>query len=494
MKPWRWIAVIALTAVITVIAIVAIRTVRLGAVIDPPDTADLAPARTFDVNAAAGRLSQAVRFQTVRHQDPREDRPQAWSEFQTWLSSTYPHAHRAMRLERVGGPALVYAWPGSDSRLAPIVLMAHHDVVPAQDPGWSYPPFAGVVAGGAVWGRGSVDDKGSLIALFEALEGLAESGFRPTRTVIVISGGDEEVGGRGAQAAAEWMRRRHLRAQFVLDEGMVVIEDHPLAGGQAAIIGVAEKGRGTLRITAMGAGGHASAPPSPTSVEVLSRAVLAIMDQQAPLRLSGPSAGMVHALAPHSGLGVRVAAANTWLLGAVLLRQAGKSPIGSAMFRTTMAPTMLEASPKENVLAARASARINVRIAPGDTAKAVMDRALEAVEGLPVEVTWNAPPVEPSRVSSTDSAPWRVLAALAAHESDAPVAPGLVMAGTDSRFLEPVAEDVYRFQPIILTTADSKMLHGVDEHLTFSNLARLITFYQRLIETTAGPSAPPPQR
>src|SRR5678816_3650729 len=170
-----------------------------------------------------------------------------------------------MSRDELASRTLVYTWPGSDPSLAPVVLMAHQDVVPVT-PGtegaWKHPPFSGAVADGAVWGRGSVDDKGSLIGTFEAIETLAKAGFRPKRTVIVVSGGDEEVVGQGARAAAAWLAARKIKAEFVLDEGLVVITDNPISRGKLAVIGTAEKGYATLRVTAPAPGGHSSAPPA----------------------------------------------------------------------------------------------------------------------------------------------------------------------------------------------------------------------------------------
>jgi carboxypeptidase PM20D1 len=122
---------------------------------------------------------------------------------------------------------------------------------------------------------------------------------------------------------------------------------------------------------------------------------------------------------------------------------------------TTIAPTMLEGSPKENVLPQTAVARINYRIHPRDTPADVIARARAAVGDLPVEIAWEDPPGAASPVSSTSSAGWRVLAAVAAESVDgASVAPSMVVAATDSRALTGGAEDVYRFQPVRLSIAE----------------------------------------
>jgi carboxypeptidase PM20D1 len=457
----------------------------------PADTAAVAVAAPIavDVAGAAQRLSQAIQIPTVRHQDRAEDVDAEWTKLHALLATNYPAAHAAMTREEVASRTLVYTWPGTDKALAPIVLMAHQDVVPvtpetARD--WKYPPFGGAIAENAVWGRGAIDDKGSLVGIFEALETLAKQGFKPRRTVMIVSGGDEEVAGQGASAAAALLKSRGITAEFVLDEGLAVINDNPISGGKVAVIGTAEKGYGTLRVTAKAAGGHSSSPPADAGGVVnLSRAVVAIADDPFPMTFQGPGAEMVKALAPDAPFTVRMAVANEWLFRGLLAKQVGATPPGAALLHTTIAPTMLKGSPKENVLPQDATAWINYRIAPGDSSATVMARAKAAVGDLPVTLAWNTPPNEPSPVSSSSSWGWKVVAATAGAVAQAPVAPSLVTAGTDSRFLTPVAKDVYRFQPVEFDLADVQMIHGVNEHITLGNLEKMVQFYARLVLTAA---------
>ncbi|MGE5502390.1 MAG: M20/M25/M40 family metallo-hydrolase, partial [Ignavibacteriales bacterium] len=247
---WKRIGLLVFAAVVLLVAVVAFRTETY----QPPAQVDfsqvkLAPAMPVDTAKAAQHLSEAVRIQTVSHQNIADNDPAQWDRLHQWLVDTYPHAHALMTREIVGPGALVYTWPGSDPSLAPIVLMAHQDVVPVS-PGtesqWKHPPFDGVIADGAVWGRGSVDDKGSLVSIFEALDQLAASGFKPRRTVIVVSGQDEETVGSGAKAAAAYLAGKGVKADWVLDEGGVTLADFPMLGSPVALVGVAEKGYATL--------------------------------------------------------------------------------------------------------------------------------------------------------------------------------------------------------------------------------------------------------
>jgi len=478
-----------LVAIVVLIAVIAYRT----ATYTPPTKTvsapvDLAPDVRIDVARAAQHLADAVRIRTVSHQDAKDNDWAEWDRLHAWLAATYPAAHAAMTREVVAGHTLVYTWRGVDPSLPPIVLMAHHDVVPVT-PGteqdWSHPPFDGVIADGAVWGRGSVDDKGSLIGLFEGIESLVASGFVPRRTVYVVTGHDEEAGGKGAYAAAQLLNSRGVHAEFVLDEGLAVIADFPLLGRPVALIGIAEKGYATLKVTAPAKGGHSSAPPPETGVEVLAKAVLAITGKAFPLEFKGPAADMVRALAPDAPLLVRVAVANEWLFRPLLVRQIAATAAGAATLHTTIAPTMLRGSPKENVLPQDATAWINYRIAPGLTADDVMQRAAAATHGLDVKLAWEGPAYDPSPVSSSTATAYRVMAELAAGDEQIPVAPGLVTATTDSRHMTGLATDIYRFQPIVASIGDLQMIHGTNEHMTTDNLRRTAEFYARLVATVA---------
>ncbi|CAN7551990.1 M20 family peptidase [Phenylobacterium sp. LjRoot164] len=478
--------------VILLAAIVVIRTLTYK----PDAGADLskvklAPTVAIDTAKAAEHLSQSIQFQTISHQDKADNQLGEWDKLHAWLQTTYPAAHAAMTREVVAGHTLVYTWAGSDPALAPVVLMAHQDVVPVT-PGteddWKHPPFGGVIAEGSVWGRGAIDDKGSLVTLFEGVEALAQQGYKPKRTLILVSGHDEEAGGTGAQAVADLFKSRGIKAQFVLDEGMAIISDNPITGDQVALVGIAEKGYATLMVTAEAEGGHSSAPPADSGgVLTLARAVTKIAEDQAPMRLDGPGGMMMESLAPQGSFLIRMAMANRWLFEPLIIKQAAATPAGAALLHTTIAPTMLKGSPKENVLPQDATAWINYRIAPGDSSAGVLARAKAAVGALPVTFAWSRTPNEPSPVSSTTSEAWKMVAALAGDTAKSPVAPSLVTAGTDSRYLVGVADDVYRFQPMVFSLETIKMIHGTNEHMSLENLDRAVQFYARLIATsTAG--------
>ena len=457
------------------------------AAVELPDTG----AYAIDASAAAIRLGEAIRFRTVSLVSDGEDRAQ-FEQFHAWMQQRYPAFHAAARREVIGELSLLYTWAGSDAGQPPIVLLAHQDVVPVPDDtrqNWSVDPFGGVVRDDAVWGRGAIDDKGSLVALLEAAEFLASQGRRPARTIIFAFGHDEEIGGEGgAVLMAAKLAERGVRAWFVLDEGLAALDRHPLTGGPASMIGISERGSGTLRVHAVGQPGHSSMPPSETAVSLVAEAVDRIHAMPIERKLEGgPALGMMRALAPELSFTNRMAVANEWLFAPLLRQRMAGNPAAQALLGTTVAPTMIDGGVRPNVLPGEATAMINFRIHPRDSSADLLRRARQEVADLEgVTVEWAEAPREASPTSSTTSTSYALIAALSRDMlPDAPVAPGLVLAGTDSRHYAGVAENVYRFQPILLTAADLERPHGLNECLSVENFARMIRFYIALMEAGA---------
>jgi carboxypeptidase PM20D1 len=482
---------LALGILVVGVATVAARTVVFApAGVALADEIKLAVPPAFNLAEAAKHLGAAIRFQTVSHQEASENKLEEWQKLNSWMQATYPAAHAEMAREVIADRTLIYHWQGSDAAAKPIILMAHQDVVPVTEgteKDWLHQPFGGEIVDNAVWGRGAIDDKGSLISLFEALEALAKSGFKPKRSIWIVSGHDEEVGGYGATASNRLLASRNIRSLFTIDEGSVIIEDAPIIDAPAILIGVAEKGYGTLKVTAKAPGGHSSMPPKEIGTVTIAKAVIAINDRQFPSEFQAPVTTMMETFAGQKGGLQKVAFANRWLFGGLIKQRAASRPAAAAMLHTTVAPTMLQGSPKENVLPQSANAVINYRIAPWNSANDVLESAKVAVGKLPVTFEWTRPPREPSPISSSMSQGWKLVRAAAQAEAPgAIVAPYLVVAGTDGGKMSKVSEDVYRFAPIRLKSKDAAMIHGTNEHMTLPNLERVIRFYARLIATAAG--------
>lgn len=446
-----------------------------------------APPVTIDAAAAANRLGRALSYQTLSLQPGDDSHRAQFLAFHAFLAQAFAHSHQALELEVINGASLLYHWRGSDPTLSPILLLGHMDVVPVE-PGsesdWQYPPFAGVVADGHVWGRGAIDNKSGVMAIFEAIELLIASGFAPKRTVILAFGHDEEIGGeRGAQAMAAQLAQQQVKPLWVLDEGGLVVPDNALLNRSLALIGTAEKGYLSLQLTAQGAGGHSSRPPAATAAGIIAGAVHRV--QQAPFgpRLVAPTSDMFAYLAPEMGGLRRLAFANQWLLKPLILQQLATEAQSSAMVRTTTAPTMLRGSAKDNVLPITAQAVINFRLLPGDRIESVTQRVRELVADERVTIApLDGFGTEPSAISPSDDTVFaELITQIRSSFPDTLVAPYLVVGATDSRHYAALSPRIYRFLPMRVPSADLAGFHGSNERLAVDSYADGIRFYHRLI-------------
>jgi carboxypeptidase PM20D1 len=479
-------AVLGILVVLAVVAIVAgVRTQRLVM----PAVA-LTPAAPLDLDTAAiaGRLAAALRFPTISYIEPGRLDDAAFTGLRTFLETSYPLVHTALVREIIGGHSLLYTWSGTQSELAPVLLLSHMDVVPVEEATlaeWTHPPFAGVVADGFVWGRGALDNKTGVIGILEAVELLLAEGHRPRRTVLLAFGHDEEAGGfTGARAMAALLQERGVRPALVLDEGGFITQGlTPGIDAPVALIGVTEKGYLSLELLARGDGGHSSMPPAQTAVGVLARAVDRLQSNPFPARLDGVPLDMFRQLAPAMGLGPRVAVANVWLSRPILERQLLGAPTTAAMLRTTTAPTMFEGSPKDNVLPIHARAVVNFRIRPGESVASVSARVRRVIDDERVGVRPIEPfVVEPSPTSPSDGAAFELLRrTILQVQPDALVAPYLLMAATDARHYTGIADNIYRFLPARITPDDLHRAHGTDERIPIDDYARIVRFFRQLL-------------
>ncbi len=448
---------------------------------------------TFDADAAADHLAGAIRIKTISHQIPWEQRLSAFTEFHAYLAETFPKAHAAMTREVVNDYSLLYTWEGSDPEAQPILLLAHMDVVPvdgASAQEWTHPPFDGVVADGHIWGRGAIDDKCSVIGILEAVEALSAEGFQPKRSIYLAFGHDEEIGGKmGAGKMAALLEARGVKAWFCLDEGSAAVDGIiPGIDWPIALIAIAEKGYVTLELVAMGEGGHSSQPPAQTSLGVLAAAIAKLEAQQMPGGLRGPFRQLFEYAAPEMTFPMNVVMSNLWITAPLVKRIMLGDPTTAAALRTTTAATIMEAGTKENVLPIKSRAVVNFRILPGDTSEDVVAHVKAVVNDDRVRIKiLGTDTSEPSPVSDPESESYRLLARSVRQVFDgAPVAPGMTLGATDSKHYHAVADNVYRFQPQVLSSADLAGIHGTDERIEIENFLRGIRTYAQIIKAAAG--------
>ena len=434
-------------------------------------------------------LAAAIRIPTVSREDGFD--PVVFDEMRRFLETTYPRVHAVLKREVVAGYTLFYTWTGTDPDTAPLLLMAHQDVVPVEagtDGDWEQAAFSGAIADGHLWGRGAIDDKGSLIGILEAVEGLLEDNFVPGATVHLLFGHDEEVGGiRGAAEVAARLTAQGHRLGLVVDEGGAVVSGLFPGVGPLALIGIGEKASLDVEITAFSDGGHSSIPPASSAVGRLAKAVSAIEDHPLPARLD-VQRPFLNVLAAAMG-GVRGAMLrNLAVTGRLVERMLSRAPHTNALIRTTSAATIIRGGVKSNVLPQEASAIVNFRILPGDTSAGVLNHVRALVGGdLRVLAVDYGQGSDPGALTPIDGSGFRHVAATAtATFPDATVAPWILTAATDARYFAPIADAVCRFAPLTTSLADLGRIHGTGERMAVADAAGAVAFFRRLISDYRG--------
>lgn len=443
------------------------------------------------INRAAEHLAGAIRFRTISHQDRGKIDRKAFLGLHAYLKKTYPQAHRVMKRETVNGLSLLYTWKGGDPGAEPVLLMSHLDVVPverATEEAWDHPPFSGDIAGGFVWGRGALDVKNGVIGIMEAVEGLIGAGFRPGRTVYLAFGHDEEVlGSEGAAEISRVLARRGIRLSYTLDEGGFIRDSvMPGVARPAALVGIAEKGYLSLELSARDAGGHSSTPPRRTAAGRIAAALCRLERNPFAARLTSPVEAMFACLGAEAAYPYKIAYTGLRFLWPIMKGRLAAVPQSDAMIRTTIAPTMLEGSGKENVMPNLVRAVINLRILQGETRETVMDRVVKVINDPGVACAARENSSDPSPVSGTDSPEFAALkeTILSVFPGTA-VTPFLMVGATDSRHFTTVSRQVFRFSPARIGSGDMARVHGVNERISVDNFAEVVSFYTELVRRTA---------
>jgi len=435
-------------------------------------------------SAVVEKLRALVRIPTVSHTDEDLIDPAPLEEFRRGLAEAFPLMHERLALHRVRDHSLLYRWRGSGDA-DPLVLMAHLDVVPVDDSApWQHPPFGAEIHDGAIWGRGTLDDKGSLVGICAAVERLLEQGFVPTRDVWLSFGAREEVSGADAAAAAEELRSRGVSPWFVLDEGGAIAhEAFPGVDPPLGVVGVSEKGTTTIELRAEGRGGHSSTPERGGPTARIARAVVRLEKRPFAPSLPEPTLEMFTRIAPYAPLALRPIFANARRLQPLVKRAlvlAGPEP--AALVRTTMAVTMLSGSPAHNVIASSATAAVNLRILVGDSVASATEHVRKAIADDSIRLDL-VDVNEPSPISPTDDPAFELITSTITELfEDAVPTPYVVMAATDSRYFTAICPRVYRFTPFRMTKAQRESIHSYDEHLGVEDFLDGVRWYTRLIE------------
>lgn len=478
-------------AFVALILIVVVNTLRLPSDMAGPITGTW-PA---PVDGHAGRLQAAIRFPTVSDIDANKFDSLVFYKFFDFLGQSFPHVFSECHIGLFHRAARLIKLPGQNPGLSPMVFLAHQDVVGATGENWTHPPFSGHNDGVYIWGRGTLDDKGSLMALMESLEMLLSEGKRPERTLIFAFGDDEETFGKGAQAMASYMLRKGMAPYAILDEGLLVTRGVvPLVARPVALIGTAEKGYASFRIVAEGEGGHASTPPRASSITAIAGIIKDLNADFGQSRMSEPVQAFIAEIAPVIPWPERILFANARLFAPILKMVYQQTSGGNALMSNTIAFTQLAAGQADNVIPAQAEVVVNIRILPGFTVEGIQDR-LSAIAGRPgIRIESLAPFHDPSPVAPVGHEVYQKIDATVRRVfPDALAVPNLMLATSDSRFYSGLTDNIYRFAPYNLDETAIQSIHGINEKISIENYRQMIGFYYLLISDLCGftPATPP---
>jgi carboxypeptidase PM20D1 len=468
---------------LVLIALITVLLVNTFAKSSKQNSIDALPAPKVTV-ANLQHFKQALAYKTISYGDPLKFDSSQFLGFRKFLEETYPNFHSTLSREIVADYTLLFTWKGKNPTLKPIVFMAHQDVVPIEEGTeslWSVDPFAGEVKEDFIWGRGTTDDKINLISMFEATEKLLANNFQPERTIYFSFGHDEEIGGSGAVAVAKLLKERGVAAEFVMDEGGIITKSQiPGITKPVALIGTSEKGYLSLVLSVEQAGGHSSMPAPETSIDILTRAIVRLRNKPFEARFSESMNGFIESLGPEMPFVQRMAFANPWLFKGMIIGIYEKSAGGNAMIRTTVAPTIIQAGIKDNVIPTLSTATINFRLLPGDKGEDVINKVKGIINDDRVSISMYKNSLsEASAVTPMNSIGYqKISTAIKSSYADLLTSPFLMIGATDSRYFGEVSSNIIKFSPMI----DPIGFHGINERVSLESYKTSLWFYEQLLK------------
>ena len=443
------------------------------------------------LRGSQGRLAKSIQYETIS-QDPRMLDTAAFDAFGQFLRASYPSVFETLEVDTFSTHTYLLHWPGTKEATKNYLFIAHQDVVPVDRKSiaeWSAAPFSGDFVAdstggveGWIYGRGTLDNKSALIALMETIESLSYSGFQPKEHMYFCFGQDEEIGGKaGAARVAKHCKAIGLRFDAILDEGGIISTGSipGLKETPVALIGSAEKGYLSVEVTFNVAGGHSSMPNKETAITRAAAFTNALSDGLFQPEFSAPLEGFITHLAPEMPWSLQSVFANRLLTEPLLLNIYQQSHTGRALTNNTAVATMISSGIKDNVVPASARVVCNTRILPGTTVEDVLERyAAIAAKFGGTAAPYNSIGSDASPTSSSAHSDFiKIGQAVKRIFPEALVSPYLTIGGTDSKNFEGLAQNTYRFLPIVLSAEEVSGIHGTNERVSVDGFNKMVDFY-----------------
>ena len=423
-------------------------------------------------------FARMLRCATVSVKDSYDDTE--FAKLREVVAQDFPLLHQKAERQILADDCWMYKIPGKD-QTRNILLMSHHDVVPAESEGWDYEPFSGTITDGKVYGRGAADTKGSLCAILFAAEEMLREGITPPVNLYIVSSHNEELGGDGMAATLEYCQKNGITFEVILDEGGAIVEP-PLAGmncEMCSMVAVHEKGRLKLKCTVKNESSHVSLTAfKGNPVERMSQFIQEITTKNIFIRRLHPETrGLFTGLAPYCKLPMKLLLSNLWLFGGLLTKVLPKlNATAGGMVGTTCNFQTIEGNVNSKECTASVMLRnVNEEDLKADVAafKAVADKYGITLETERDEYYAPADMASPAYAYTMDC--------LAKVFPRYPAAPYILPAGTDAWRLTPVCNCVLRFAPTRMSKQQLGSIHAENENLDISAIAEAAAFYKYFV-------------
>ena len=368
-----------------------------------------------------------------------------------------------------------------------LMLLSHTDTVLADPAEWSVDPWSGELRDGCVWGRGALDMKGQVAASAVAIASLAREGFRPAGDLLFAATADEEMG-EGVVYGLEWLCSEHpdaARCDYAINEGA---GDRVELGGRVLYLcSSAEKRSSPVVVSVHGRSGHASMPGIADNALVKAAGLIERLGSFSPEPV----------LIPEAESFLRAAADAVPSAGEALEVARSVDPLAAEMLEPllgmTVAPTMVSASQKRNVIPGRCDVTVDCRLLPGQTEEEA-DRALRAWLGEgDYQLEWRD--AQGGTRSKLETPLWSAIETFVDRlEPGSRVAPICVAGFTDSHWLrEAFGTVAYGFFPLRAMSADlaARLIHSADERIAVDDLELGVEFLRHVAVSVGGADTGP---
>ncbi len=379
------------------------------------------------------------------------------------LEESFPNVHKSFEKRVING-SLLFKY---EAHGKPMMMCAHQDVVPAIKADWSCEPFSGMIDDEYVWGRGTLDCKGTLIATLSAMEQALIEGFKPTRTIYLAFGHDEEIGGpHGAQEIVKVLKSEGVKLDLLLDEGGFVSKDF-LPDRNFASVSIAEKNILRLKLIARAKGGHAAYMTEKTALYRVAKAIIAVEENPIQAEIIPLIGSYLEKLTDYPEITENFI----------------NNPKNAPYVRTTMAPTMTKASEAMNILPNEPYVALDIRMLPNMTTEKVLAHLENILQGLDIDIEIMLKPANYGKTTDFNSEIFKNIESLIKEKfDDAIVVPYLMLGGTDARHYEDICDNVFRFMPILMTGELSKTIHTANERIEISSYNKACDWYKEFIK------------